>query len=373
MRALELALGAAVEIRTPLKILFREEDQKILELTDEQAYVRAFVMHRRRALVTGPPGSGKTVLALSISKEEAAKGKRTLLTCFNKRLAEHLRSCSEDVANLTVDHFHGLCAALAHDAGLEVPEVGPDERAFFDEVLPGLLEEASGSLGPRFDAIVVDEAQDFRDWWWPALLSLHRDPDGGELYLFADDSQNLYGGGGFPVATDDVLPPLPHNLRNTWSIAEFVSVFFDSALDGAGKPKGPPGRDVEILDYSDEEGLLRLLGVVLTNLLEHEGLSTEDVVVLTPSGRDKSIVWRAGMVGGYRLSEVPAEGALLWSSVHAFKGLERSVVILAELGERHDDDVDRYVRVGASRATNHLIVLATPKVAADIRRRVHRR
>jgi hypothetical protein len=56
--------------------------------------------------------------------------------------------------------------------------------------------------------------------------------------------------------------------------------------------------------------------------------------------------------------------------VHAFKGLERPVVILAELDADHDDDLATYVRVGASRARNHLIVLAAPHAAADIRRRL---
>ena len=54
--------------------------------------------------------------------------------------------------------------------------------------------QAAERLGPRYDAVVVDEAQDFRAWWWPALLSLHSDPDEGLLYVFADDDQNLYGG-----------------------------------------------------------------------------------------------------------------------------------------------------------------------------------
>jgi hypothetical protein len=44
-------------------------------------------------------------------------------------------------------------------------------------------------------------------------------------------------------------------------------------------------------------------------------------------------------------------------------------VILAEIGERHREDIARYLRVGSSRARNHLIVLATPAVAAEIRRR----
>jgi len=58
---------------------------------------------------------------------------------------------------------------------------------------------------------------------------------------------------------------------------------------------------------------------------------------------------------------------VLWASVHAFKGLERPVVILAELGERHDTDIEQYVYVGGSRARHHLIVLATEPVARELR------
>jgi hypothetical protein len=372
MLALERALGYAVEVRTPLALLFREEDKRILELTEEQAYLRAYVLHRTRAVVTGPPGSGKTLLATSIATHLAEGGTRTLLTCFNKRLAEHLRTALADVPHLTVAHFHQLCTDLAHEAGLQVPAAPiADERAYFEEELPGLLEEAARKLGPRFGAIVVDEAQDFRAWWWPALLALHRDPDRGTLYLFADESQTLYDDGELPLGGDDVLPPLTDNLRNTTTIAEFVSVFFEGDVE-PGRAKGPPGRDVEVLAYRGEDDLIRLVEVVLLNLTEQEGIDPQDIVVLTPPGRDKSLLWGHRTFGRFTLSDAPAPDTVLWSTVHAFKGLERAVVILAELGERHEEGVERYVRVGASRATNHLIVLATERVAAAIRRRAAR-
>jgi AAA domain len=375
MHALSMALGYRTEYRTPLRLTFDEEDKRILELTGEQAYLRSFVLHRRRAAVTGPPGAGKTLLAVSVAQHLADSGKRTLLTCFNKRLAEYLRHCVGDHAGLHVAHFHGLCTEVAREAGLDTtpPTPGTPDRVWFEQRLPDLLEEGARALGARFDAIVVDEAQDFRAWWWPALLALHVDPDEGVLYLFSDDSQNLYGGGELPVGPDDVLPPLPSNLRNTRAIHEFVSVFFDAEGGDAGTSKGPAGRPVEILGYQDEDELIRLLDAVLANLLDDEEVVPEDVVVLTPPGREKSRVWaRRTDLAHVRLVDEPEEGAVLWSTVHGFKGLERAVVVLAEVGDRHAEDLDPYLRVGASRARNQLVVIAADPVAADIRRRTRR-
>jgi len=200
MAELEAALGFRVEIRTPLGLAFDRDEKRILELTQEQAYLRSYVLHRRRALVSGPPGSGKTLLATSVAQHLAAEGNATLVTCFNRRLAEHLGRTMQADDGITVAHFHGLAARFAKEAGVVLDEPRPDvaeaQRAFFEERLPEALEDAAERLGPRFDAIVVDEAQDFREWWWPALLATHRHPDDGPLYLIADESQRLYEGGG---------------------------------------------------------------------------------------------------------------------------------------------------------------------------------
>jgi len=369
MDALAEALGFRVEIRMPLRLRFDEEDRKIVELTSDQAWVLAFVAHRRRAAVTGPAGSGKTMLAIALAKRLATAGHRTLLVCFNRRLAEHLRASVEDVAGIDASHFHALCAQLAAEAGVEVPEVagaGPGDP-LFEHRLPEALAEAASRLGPRYDAIVVDEAQDFREWWWPALLSLHVDPDEGLLYLFADDNQNLYGGTRetLPIAPEHHVGPIAHNLRNTRQIGEFVSVFYEGAE--APIARGPDGDPVQILGYEDDEELTRLLAVVLRNLVEQEQVPLEDIVVLTPSGSGKSRLRASGSVDGFRLSETLEPGTVLATSIHAFKGLERPVVILAELGDKHLEDLDRYLYVGGSRARNHLIVLAAEPVARRLR------
>ncbi|HEX9124744.1 MAG TPA: ATP-binding domain-containing protein, partial [Actinomycetota bacterium] len=297
----------------------------------------------------------------------SAAGQRTLLTCFNRRLAEYLRESVGDVPKLDVMHFHELCVRTAEEAGVALPAIDEEPGSeYFEHGLPEALAQAASRLGPRYDAIVVDEAQDFRDWWWPALLALHEDPDEGMLYLFADDNQNLYQGGRLPVEPEAFCPPLPANLRNTRAIHEFVSVFYD----GTPKPasKGPEGRAPEILGYRDAEELAHLLAVVLHNLVDQEHVPLDDIVVLTPSGKAKSELRARERVNGFRLSDSVEPGTVLTESIHRFKGLERPVVILAELGDKHQEDLSQYLYIGGSRAKNQLIVLAAEPVARDLRR-----
>ncbi len=365
MEALAAALGFRVEVRTPLKLRFDEEDRTIVELTDDQAWIMSFVLHRKRAAVTGPAGSGKTMLAIQLAKRLADEGHRTLLTCFNRRLGEYLAEATNGFKGLDATPFHELCVGTAKEAGISLPEASAEPNSpSFEHELPGALEQAARKLGPRYDAMVVDEAQDFREWWWPALLSLHEEPDEGMLYLFADDNQNLYGGR-IPLPEDCWCPPLPANLRNTKAIHEFVSVFYD----GVGKPtgKGPPGRAPVVLGYRDDEELAHLLAVVLTDLVQEEKIPLDDIAVLTPSGKEKSRLRSRERVDGFVLSGVPEEGKVLATSIHGFKGLERPVVILAELGDKHQEDLARYLYVGGSRARNHLIVLAAEPVAKELR------
>ncbi len=366
MDMLAKALGFRAEIRTALKLEFDDEDRKIVELTQDQAWILAFVMHRQRAVVTGPAGSGKTLLAVQIARRIATAARETLLTCFNTRLAQYLRTSTEGVRHLTVTNFHDLCVRFAREAGLTVREDAVDPGSdYFERQLPGLLASAADRLGPRFDAIVVDEAQDFRKRWWDALLMLHTDPEQGMLYLFADDNQNLYGGS-LPFEDAAVwCPPLPANLRNTRAIHDFVSVFYRG--NHATTAKGPAGRPPEILGYRGEQDLAHLLAVVLHNLVEGEGVLLDDIVVLTPSGKEKSRLRSRGRVDGFRLSERVEPGTVLATSIHAFKGLERPVVILAEIGEKHLEDLSSYLYVGGSRARNHLIVLAEERVASRLR------
>ena len=86
--------------------------------------------------------------------------------------------------------------------------------------MPDEMRELAAALPPqeKFDAIVIDEAQDFADAWWPAVLASLRDEESGGLYVFSDEGQRVFSRFGQPPVP---LVPLmlDHNLRNTRQIA----------------------------------------------------------------------------------------------------------------------------------------------------------
>src|SRR6185369_8815813 len=103
----------------------------------------------------------------------AAAGLRTLLVCYNRPLADHLHSVVGLDANLVVAGFHQLCewrAQLARqqasvDLMAEAAKAYPG-RNKYDVHYPMALARSTEVLNEQFDALVVDEGQDFREDFW---------------------------------------------------------------------------------------------------------------------------------------------------------------------------------------------------------------
>jgi hypothetical protein len=345
-----------------------EEEQELTRLTEEQFIMLDFLGRHRRAAISGCAGSGKTTLAVEKARRLAEQDFKVLLTCFNVNLAEFLRSDETLPTRLDVTNFHKLASELSRQAGLS--HHGPRDNRFLDEVLPEQMMDAVDRLGAQYDAIIVDEGQDFRDNWWVPLQCLLQDPDRGIFYVFFDDNQNLY-------RTAQSIPlelapfSLTRNCRNTQHIHQTVMRFYRS--DQTPLAQGPVGRPVEVHTYNDMATLKRVLSQTLHRLVVNEGLPVQDIVILTPKGRERSSLWRLGMVGNFRLTEqwTTASGEVFCSTIHSFKGLESPVVILAEIEPYAAQDLESLLYVGCSRACHHLIVLISTDLAGDLQNRLN--
>lgn len=354
-------------LRSHLATDFQEEEDQFRQLTLQQFTVLEFIESKPRALIAGCAGSGKTMLAIEKARRLGEQGKRVLFTCYNKALAEWLAE-THDLENVTFQHFHSLAKSVPKEIGQPVPwmtdlDVSADE--YWTHVVPQALFDAAAQLpeSRRYDAIIVDEGQDFKSTYWEPIQMMLKDPDGGILYIFYDDSQRLYSEDGFPLP--EPAGRLNKNMRSTYEIGERVVEYYD----GVGRiyPGGPKtGRDIEFVDLvkydSPEEALKDVL-----NHLSDEKISPADVVLLSPLGDDKSM-WKHRMkIGDFELmrrGKIRGK-RVLTSTIHGFKGLERAVVILSELEHIPEEDQRSLLYVALSRARNHLIVLGElPQPAA---------
>lgn len=358
--------------RVPIGTAMRAEEPELLRLTREQARLLDALRNQRRAAIAGCAGSGKTMLAVEKARRLAGEGFRVLVTCFNRALADFIRAQLPPPprgaapgpgqldlfggARVDVESFHALAGSLARRAGIALPAAEDEaaRRALYDAALPEALLQATAKLPERYDAIVVDEGQDFQEDWWVALQGLLADPDRGILYVFYDDNQSLYtAGAALPVAAPPYL--LTRNCRNTRRIHEWVSSWYRGAA--GGETVGPEGRRPVVHRYRDERELRDLLRRALHQLRVEEKVAERDLVVLTPNGRATSALWADPQFGNVRLTDAwpPAPGHVQCATVHAFKGLERPVVILAEVAPGRSRQEVLYV--GGSRAKSHLIVI----------------
>lgn len=354
MRLVTNLLARSFQLRTPLGVELQQEDERIIQLTEEQMRVLDILRHYRRAAVQGCAGSGKTMLAVEKTHRLATQGFDVLLVCFNVALANYLAERLRGVAE--VYHFHGLCEALIEKSGLRATPP-QDKGEYYDRFLPEMLLEAIDALGPQFDAIVVDEGQDFKEDWWVSLHALLRDEKQGIFYVFFDDNQNLYKGVGHIPGLIDTPPfSLTRNCRNTQHIHRLVARFHPHGAEI--QSLGPQGRPPIYHAYDSEQTMLKLLRQTLHQLVYEEGVAIDDLVILTPRAAHRSVLQDGASLGNFTLSRqrLPKPGHVWVSTIHAFKGLERKVVLLAEITKGIDRDLPMLLYVGCSRARTHLVV-----------------
>lgn len=344
-----------------------ESDERAAEfdrLTLEQATILRVTRLLPRVEVRGGAGSGKTVLALQQAKELTRGGQgrpaqRVALLCYSIGLAEHLK---RQVATWDRRHrpaFVGTFHAFGQQWGAADGDRSDSE--FWEERLPAEMAELALALpeGKKYDAVIVDEAQDFADSWWTAVVRSLRDEEEGGLFVYSDENQRIFARFGRPPVA---LVPLvlDHNLRNTKQIHESFGPLAPSRMYSRGGD-GPAVRFVETtlddaIDTADDE-VEKLLG---------DGWEPRNIALLTAGHRHPVQVERTdfhdqeGYWGTYWDDDV------FYGHVLGCKGLERRAVVLCLNEDGSRDRARERLYVGMSRATDVLVVVGDPETVRRV-------
>ncbi|UNU73700.1 UvrD-helicase domain-containing protein [Moraxella nasovis] len=233
------------EQRQPLQL-----DKKQLEF----ATTRTKSGYRR---LKGPAGSGKSIVVAKKATHLLEQGKSVLVVSFNITLCNYLtdlavREYSKARKEGVWLNFHYLCSRICIESGYD-----KEYNALFqnlkndefvdDNKLCALVEQCldEGLFNEKYDAILVDEGQDYNPRWWNILRRLLN--DGGEMLLVADSTQDIYAKNN--LWTDDAMTDcgfsgrwseLNATYRLPFPVIPFVCDYIDTFLPNSNIIKPEP-------------------------------------------------------------------------------------------------------------------------------------
>ena len=380
---------------------FTREQRRPLELDRAQralAETRAGNGFRR---IRGPAGSGKSVVLAARAAKLVDEGRDVLIVTFNITLWHYLRDLvvrgrkgGTKPGRLTFTHFHQWCGEVCWNGGsggkrnslladdyarimapvtaIKNRKLHPREEArLLRPILPSILNRQVPELAVRaaralpddekYDAILVDEGQDYLPLWWDALRgALRRD---GEMVLVADTSQDLYGsasswtesamtGAGFRGAWARLdisyrLPPALLALSRT-----FAERFLPAETRIVPEPEqGELGMfpcELKWIQCDDQEVASICLKAVV-NMMQRtgadRGIANADIILLSSSRETGSqVVDQLDRARGISTAHTFAEGKaeqdrlkmafflgrpnLKATTLHSFKGWETRMLVL---------------------------------------------
>lgn len=349
-RTIEMLSGCAVS-PPPIGSYYRRSSEELLRTASTQDVVLSMLYNYDQALIAGSAGTGKTFMAITKADEYACQGLDTLYVCFNRLNAKSVADYF-DGSKLPVDvcTFHQLIKR-------EIGNAKYNKLYSADQSLSWAYNEIKVSGCKKYDAIIVDEAQDFTEDWALTLRSFFaKEEERTKVFVFFDEEQNIFQRN-FGEAFLIPYPPflLRKNLRNTRQIWEWL--IQTTQMGTQCLPNEAAGLQPEIYNARNRNLAMNWLEKKIRELIAN-GIEASDIVILSNVQYQNTCLATIAGLADLPLIDITNEeayaGCLTFCTIQAYKGLESPVVFCLEKGT----DLDHKLRyVGYSRAKTLLYII----------------
>ncbi|RDU69884.1 DUF2075 domain-containing protein [Helicobacter cholecystus] len=382
--------------------LHKKEEGERLKLTQQQKTLITHTPNSWRR-VKGVAGAGKTIVITQKAASIASNQKRVLILCFNKTLKSYIkeniaRSQEEFDWNLIECHyFHEFLKLFIDENGAKVENGRGFEQYEKNMLLCAntLLSQGENAKSRKYDAILIDEAQDFKKEWFDFLLKFLSEND--EVLLVADDKQNIYNREISWI--NESMAGCGYKFKGVWGILKdnirqrkfpevieesnrFFELFLKDFLQAhPDRNFGIPIKCENIQKTGPIKRLFKSVDLFWKNTQEikqsflsayqylmKRGYKNKNIVVLvltSKSGLELKEFLESENIGVKTYFDAQSKEGFMQKdenlkilTLHSFKGLENGVVIYISDGkEDQKNDFETYVAI--TRATECLIVLNT--------------
>jgi hypothetical protein len=342
-------------------------------------------------IVQGPSGSGKTLILAhkaAFLKQYSPEIKKILFACFNITLVNYIKRLLTEkgvalgTEGVEVYHFFELCSKIL---GEEV-QYEKESNEYYDLVVEETLSKL-GTDGMKYDAILVDEGQDFTQGMIEVVLSLLNN-ETSNLTIALDEGQNIYGrnltwqreGEKPPVRLEAVSKVY----RNTVEIRDFAQRFVSKTIS-KHEELGSTYCDVhgptpELEPLASYEQITGFVADMIKTFSEEGEYPLSEMAILyarrsLKDGENELIpemfadrLEAKGIMSGWisedyrakRFYDITTETISI-STIHSAKGLDYACVFLVGLdqlgpGIWSEDQIKRLTYVAITRARHRLFI-----------------
>lgn len=350
----------------PLSTIIDRSEEKLISMTLEQYNLIDSWEDNSRILVQGGAGTGKTLLAIEEAKKEVRKGKRVALFCYNNLLGEWFKSyfdkCASNEKPFYIGTFHSFLLKIINEQNISIPD-NLDEDFFKNDIFQCAI-EAILKNDILFDKIIIDEAQDLISEKYVEVLDLliSRGLKNGKWTFYGDlNMQSIYNF----KSSEEMLNTLDSiaiyskykltkNCRNTKQISEEIKYL--TGFEYSQNINNINGLPVYYYSYDSMINLKEKLESNLMKLLS-EGIKENQITILSTRRFEDSVI---KMIDSIQIKNyVPNKlNGITCSTIHSFKGLENSVIIITDIENYNDMQL---LYIGISRARSLLVVFENYK------------
>lgn len=326
-----------LHFRLPAVEILKSQSAEIDRLTSVQMFALANLDLNpgKGGIVSGGPGTGKTLLALELLKKKVEEKKKVLFLCYNKNLANVLNDRFYGFSfgtNYKLVHIHGLYEEICP---ADLIHLNIKNKDFWHRILPLKVKDVLTSFRfEKFDYIIIDEAQDLLNEYHFDVINelLIGGFNSGNWAMFLDhDFQNIYN----PYAVEyfeffkNIYPCFTNklflNCRNTKSIVRL-------AAKHTGFEEMPCFRELDsfksqIKKYaSTDKDLINILNQTISTKISEDKINPRQITVLCFTKEQKEYILNANS----KISDYTTENSdcIKISTIHGFKGLENDFILI---------------------------------------------